>query len=100
DILNYMNEQSGIDLTKIFEQYVRHKSIPTLEIIENSPGVFMIRWISEVENFDMPVHILDKNGKRQLIKPTSKFKLMRLDGLTKESIGVDTFNYYIGVSIQ
>lgn len=100
DILNYMNEQSGIDLTKVFEQYVQHRSIPTLEIIENSPGVFMIRWISEVENFDMPVHIFDKDGNRQLIKPTSKFKLMRLDGLTKESIGVDTFNYYIGVSIQ
>ena len=100
DILNYMNEQSGIDLTKVFEQYVQHRSIPTLEIIENSPGVFMIRWISEVENFDMPVHIFDKDGNCQLIKPTSKFKLMRLDGLTKENIGVDTFNYYIGVSMQ
>lgn len=100
DILNYMNEQSGIDLTRVVEQYVQRKSIPTLEIIENSPGVFMIRWISEVDNFDMPVHIFDKDGKRQLIRPTTKFKVMHLDGLTKENIEVDSFNYYIGVSIQ
>ncbi|WP_228384220.1 M1 family metallopeptidase [Sphingobacteruim zhuxiongii] len=100
DILSYMNEQSGIDLTKVFEQYVQKKSIPTLEIIENQPGVFMVRWISEVEDFNMPVHIFDKDGKRQLIHPSSKFKLMRFDGLTKETLKADTFNYYIGLSIQ
>jgi len=100
DILAYMNEQSGIDLTKVFEQYVQKKSIPTLEIIENQPGVFMVRWISEVADFHMPVHIFDKDGKRQLIQPSSQFKLMRFDGLTKETLKVDTFNYYIGLSVQ
>jgi aminopeptidase N len=100
DILGYMSQESGINLDKTFEQYVRRTSIPTLEVIENNPGVFMIRWNSEVEGFDMPVHIFDKDGKRQLINPTDKFKIMRLDGLTKENFKVDTFNYYIGVTIQ
>jgi aminopeptidase N len=100
DILGYMSQESGINLDKTFEQYVRRTSIPTLEVIENNPGVFMIRWNSEVEGFDMPVHIFDKDGKRQLINPTDKFKVMRLEGLTKENFKVDTFNYYIGVTIQ
>ena len=100
DILGYMSQESGINLEKTFEQYVRRTSIPTLEVIENNPGVFMIRWNSEVEGFDMPVHIFDKDGKRQLINPTDKFKVMRLEGLTKENFKVDTFNYYIGVTIQ
>lgn len=100
DILNYMSKESGINLAKTFEQYVQRTSIPTLEVIQNSPGVFMVRWISEVKGFDMPVHIFDKDGKRMLIKPTENFKIMRLEGLTKENFKVDTFNYYIGTSIQ
>ncbi|OYD43194.1 M1 family metallopeptidase [Sphingobacterium cellulitidis] len=100
DILNYMSKESGINLAKTFEQYVQKTSIPTLEVIQNSPGVFMVRWISEVKGFDMPVHIFDKDGKRMLIKPTENFKIMRLEGLTKENFKVDTFNYYIGTSIQ
>ena len=100
DIVNYMSKESGINLDKTFEQFVQTKSIPTLEVIENSPGVFMIRWISEVKDFQMPVHIFDKDGKRLRIDPTDKFKVMRLDGLTKENFKVDTYNYYIGTTIQ
>lgn len=100
DIVNYMSKESGINLDKTFEQFVQTKSIPTLEVIENSPGVFMIRWISEVKDFQMPVHIFDKDGKRLRIDPTDKFKVMRLDGLTKDNFKVDTYNYYIGTTIQ
>lgn len=100
DIVNFMSKESGINLDKTFEQFVQKKSIPTLEVIENSPGVFMIRWISEVKDFQMPVHIFDKDGKRLRIDPTDKFKVMRLDGLTKENFKVDTYNYYIGTTIQ
>ncbi|MGX1640082.1 M1 family metallopeptidase [Sphingobacterium sp. NPDC055431] len=100
DIVEYMSKESGINLDKTFEQFVQTKSIPTLEVIENSPGVFMIRWISAVKDFQMPVHIFDKDGKRLRIDPTDKFKVMRLDGLTKENFKVDTYNYYIGTTIQ
>ena len=95
-----MSKESGIKLDKTFEQFVQTKSIPTLEVIENSPGVFMIRWISEVKDFQMPVHIFDKDGNRLRIDPTDKFKVMKLDGLTKDNFKVDTYNYYIGTSIQ
>ena len=100
DILKYMSDESGINLGKTFEQYIQHKGIPTLEIAEGRPGVFMIRWISEVDKFDMPVHIFDKDGKRVLINPTTSFKPFRLDGVTLENLKVDTFNYYIGVLKQ
>src|SRR5690606_4918888 len=100
DIVRYMSKESGIKLDETFEQVVQTKSIPTLEVIENSPGVFMIRWISEVKDFQMPVHIFDKDGKRLRIDPTDKFKVMKLDGLTKDNFKVDTYNYYIGTSIQ
>ena len=101
DILKYMTEHSGIDLSKVFEQYVQRKSIPTLEIRNASrPGSFIIRWNSEVDNFHMPVHIFDKDGKKVLIKPTTKWSTHRFEGLTTETIKADTFNYYIGVTTQ
>jgi len=101
DILKYMTEHSGIDLSKVFEQYVQRKSIPTLEIRNaGRPGSFIIRWNSEVDNFHMPVHIFDKDGKKVLIKPTTKWSTHRFDGLTTETIKADTFNYYIGVTTQ
>lgn len=101
DILKYMTEHSGIDLSKVFEQYVQRKSIPTLEIRNaGRPGSFIIRWNSEVDNFHMPVHIFDKDGKKVLIKPTTKWSTHRFEGLTTETIKADTFNYYIGVTTQ
>ncbi|WP_156306953.1 M1 family metallopeptidase [Sphingobacterium endophyticum] len=100
DIVSYINRESGMNLSKTFEQYVKTVNIPILEVIENDPGVFMVRWISEVKGFDMPVHIFDKDGKRMLIKPTDNFKVMRLEGLTSENFKADTFNYYIGTSVQ
>ncbi len=100
DILSYMNKESGLDLTKVFEQYVQRRSIPTLEVIEVRPSTFMIRWISEVKGFHMPVHIYDKDGKKIRIEPTSNFQNYKLEGVTKSSFKVDTFNYYIGISIQ
>ncbi|MEI5984146.1 MULTISPECIES: M1 family metallopeptidase [Sphingobacterium] len=101
DILKYMTEHSGIDLSKVFEQYVQRKSIPTLEIRNaGRPGSFIIRWNSEVDNFHMPVHIFDKDGKKVLIKPTTKWSTHRFEGQTTETIKADTFNYYIGVTTQ
>ena len=99
DIVNYISFKSGIDFKRTFIQYIQKSSIPTLEIIEKSPGEFLIRWISEVKGFDMPVHIIDQKGKRILIKPNTEFKIMKFNGLTKENLKVDTFNYYIGVTI-
>jgi len=100
DIVTYLNTKSGFDFTRTFEQYIRRTSIPTLEIIEDSPGEFMIRWVSEVKGFDMPVHLIDQYGNRILIRPNTEFKYMKFKGLTKETLKVDTFNYYIGVTIQ
>ncbi len=100
DILSYMNSSTGLDLTRVFEQYVRRKSIPTLEIIQNKEGQFIYRWIAEVSGFDMPVDLYGKSGEKIRLQPTTSFKPLRLEGHNKEDLQVDSFNYYIGVSIQ
>lgn len=99
DIVNFIIEQSSIDLTKVFEQYVKYQSIPVLEIRIASGKVYA-RWISEVNNFKMPVHIGIGDNKKKLFQISNRFKEIDLQGATKENINIDTFNYYIGVLWQ
>lgn len=100
DILHYINQSSGTDFSKVFEQYVQHRSIPTLELVVFEEGKLAYRWISEVEGFSMPVHVRVKGQDFVKLDATTEFKAIQLSGATKENIEVDTFNYYIGVIVQ
>jgi len=97
DIVHYLSQQSGLDLSKVFEQYVQHASIPTLEIQQDASGGIMGRWISEVKGFHMPIHIGIKGQKRQLIHLNQHFQSIKIPGLNKENIDIDRFNYYVGI---
>ena len=68
----YISEKSGIDLTEFWNQYLRTIKIPKMEYqVTNNQLSF--RYISIVENFDMPV-IAIVNGKEEWIFPTSEWK--------------------------
>jgi len=99
DIVGYINQQSGLNLTTIFDQYLRYKNIPTLEFRFNQ-GKTYCRWIADVDKFTMPVRIRAKGGEYQFISPLAKFKAIDLPGITRDNIEVDTFNYYIGVLVD
>ena len=52
----FMSKSSGMDLSKIFDQYLRTTMIPTLEYkIEN--GKLFYRWANCVKGFNMPVRV-------------------------------------------
>lgn len=97
DIVRYLSQQTGLDLSKVFEQYVQHASIPTLEIQQDASGAILGRWISEVKGFHMPIHIGIKGKNRQLVHLDQHFRAIKIPGLNKENIDIDTFNYYVGV---
>ena len=99
-VIEYFNRESGKDFTKIFDQYLRHRNIPTLEIrFENNQP--FVRWVADVPGFDLPVRVRLKGGKYQFVTPTTKFAVIKeLSGATKDNLEVDTFNYYIGVLVD
>lgn len=99
DIVNYINKQSGLNLTRIFDQYLRYKNIPTLEF-KFANGKTLCRWVANVEDFNMPIRIRAKGGNYKSITPTTVFKPINIPGLTKKNIEVDTFNYYIEVRVE
>jgi len=71
-IENYLSNETGIDLTQFFEQYLRTNMIPTLEYKLDSKSL-KYRYTNIVDNFDMPVQV--KIGdKEQWLFPTSNWK--------------------------
>jgi aminopeptidase N len=100
DIVNYICDQSGINLKPVFDQYLHYKNLPILEFMTNRDGKLAVRWQADAKGFNMPVRVKLKGGEYQYIKPTTRFTPVAIDGATKDNIEVDTFNYYIGVLVD
>jgi len=86
---NYLSEQSGIDLTAFFDQYLRDTRIPTLEYkIENKQLKY--RWTNIVDGFDMPIQVLIAN-KTQWIFPNNTWKTL---SIKSDTIKIDE-DFYV-----
>jgi aminopeptidase N len=96
DIVQYFNQQTGMDLTPVFNQYLRHTAIPTLELKFDSKGTVQYRWKVDEPGFQMPVRVGEKD-KWQIIKPTTDWQTMPTT-LEKDEFGVATDLYYVNVS--
>jgi len=90
-IENYISEQSGIDLTEFFNQYLRTTKIPTLEYgIDNNQLKY--RWTNIVEKFDMPIKV-NINNKEEWIYPNAEWKTLALEN-KNANLQVDP-NFYV-----
>ncbi|QJX46422.1 M1 family metallopeptidase [Hymenobacter taeanensis] len=98
-VVAYINQQSGHNLTAVFNQYLRHTALPTLEL-RFEQGRTLARWIADEPAFDLPVRVRVKGGSYQFIKSTTTFQAIEVPGLAKENVEVDTLNYYIGVLVE
>ena len=98
DVEKYMSEKSGMDLSKIFKQYLRLKDLPILEIERIQDGADLIvkyRWISPVTFFDMPVKATNAYGDYVWIKPDIQMQSMRIQNMKKSSFKIDETDFYI-----
>jgi aminopeptidase N len=97
DVVQYFNQQTGMDLTAVFNQYLRHTAIPTLELkFDDSKGTVQYRWKVDEPGFQMPVRVGNKD-KWQMIEPTVDWQTMPTS-LTKDKFDVATDLYYVNVS--
>ncbi|AZJ33919.1 M1 family peptidase [Tenacibaculum mesophilum] len=89
EIEKYMIEKSGIDLSKIFDQYLRTVKIPELEytIVNNT---LKYRWNNVVKGFNMPIKVTI-DGKDELLNPSDNWQTKTIKG---DSIEVDK-NFYV-----
>lgn len=96
DVVTYFNRQTGQDLTPIFNQYLRHADIPTLELFfDSTQGTVSYKWKADEPGFSMPVLVGDKNH-WQRITPTLEWQTMKTP-LTKDQFQVATDFFYVNV---
>jgi aminopeptidase N len=96
DVVQYFNEQTGMNLTPIFDQYLRHTAIPTLELkFDDSKGTVSYRWKVDEQGFQMPVRVGQKDH-WQIIKATTEWQTMPTS-LKKDDFDVATDLYYVNV---
>ena len=71
-VIAYFNKQTGIDLTPVFNQYLRHKELPVLQLRKGNNRL-EYRWKADVSGFNMPVDITLKNKTKRL-HPAANWK--------------------------
>jgi aminopeptidase N len=93
-IEDFMSQQAGINLGKVFDQYLRDVRIPVLEY-KITGKKLQYRWTNCVAGFDMPVAVNSQqagSSNRLLLSPTTDWKTIKVKKDT--SIELDT-NFYV-----
>jgi aminopeptidase N len=97
DVVEYFNRKTGINLTPVFDQYLRHTDLPTLELkFDEAKGTVAYRWKADEAAFAMPVRAGEKDH-WETLHPTGEWQEMKTP-LKKDEFAVATDLYYINVS--
>ena len=96
DLVAYINQRTGRNLTPLFDQYLRHTDLPTLELRFDEPGRVAYRWKADEPAFAMPIRVGVK-GQWQTITPTTDWQTMTTP-LTRDTFDVATDLYYVNVT--
>jgi aminopeptidase N len=96
DMVEFFNRETGMNLTPIFDQYLRHTAIPVLELkFDDTAGTFSYRWNTDEKAFAMPVRV-GKKGNWQIIQPKAEWQTMPTS-IKSSEFEVATDLYYVNV---
>ncbi|HEY2018606.1 MAG TPA: M1 family metallopeptidase [Bryobacteraceae bacterium] len=97
DVVRYFNQKTGMNLTPVFDQYLRHAGIPTLELTFDDPGgTVSYRWKVDEPGFRMPIRV-GAQDRWQTIHPTAEWQTMKTPGAGAD-FEVATDLYYVNVA--
>jgi aminopeptidase N len=99
DVVQYFNEKLGMNLTPVFDEYLRHTALPVLELkFDEAAGAVSYRWKADETAFAMPVRV-GASDHWEIVKPTAEWQTMKTP-LKKDEFQVATDLYYVAVSKQ
>ena len=89
----YITQHAGVDLSKVFDQYLRTTRVPVLEYkIDGS--TLRYRWTEVVPGFAMPVRLTLSDSGYTLVHPTQSWQKARLRLRRPADFRVDE-NFYV-----
>ncbi|HEX5872297.1 MAG TPA: hypothetical protein VFY65_17835, partial [Longimicrobium sp.] len=92
-VIEYVSREAGMDLSRVFQQYLTTPRIPELEYrVQGNRLSF--RWAGVVPGFDMPVRVTLAPGEYGQIAPTTEWQTANVRGITAASFRVDE-NFYV-----
>jgi aminopeptidase N len=92
-IETYLSRETGIDLSKIFDQYLRTTLIPTFEY-RLEGDTLHYRWSNVVPGFRMPVRVTVRWPELTRIEPTEQWQRVTVKLPTATDFRVDE-NFYV-----
>ncbi len=96
DMVKFFNEQTGKNLTPLFDHYLRQTALPVLELKFQENNKVAYRWKADVKAFAMPVKVGHKTN-WQTIQPTAEWQTLET-AIKKEDFEVATDLYFIDVN--
>jgi aminopeptidase N len=99
ELVAFINQQLGSDLTPLFDQYLRRTDLPVLELAFNeAEGTLAYRWKADERAFTMPIKVGDPAA-WQIVQPTTDWQVMKTT-LKKDAFAVATDLFYVDVRKQ
>jgi aminopeptidase N len=96
DVLAFFEERTGRRLGPIFDQYLRHTALPTLELKFQDAGKVAFRWQADAAGFAMPVKVGRKDAWR-VVTPTTEWQTIATP-LAQDQFEVAADLYYVNVT--
>ena len=91
-VRSYISREAGLDLSRVFAQYLETTMIPSLEYRVDS-GTLSHRWANVVAGFDMPVRVQMPGGER-VLHPSESWQTLAVGSVQPDDIVVDE-NFYV-----
>ncbi|MGV3696256.1 M1 family metallopeptidase [Flavobacterium sp.] len=95
-VINFFNQETGMNLTPVFNQYLRHAEIPKLEL-KIAKGKLQYRWNTEETNFAMPVDV-KIDGQKTRLQPSQQWTASKYQVKDLNNVEVLTNDFYINVN--
>ncbi len=93
-IESYITTQSGVDLRRVFDQYLRTRDVPVLEY-KIADSRLSYRWTNVVPGFAMPVRAgIGDSSTFTWLRPTAAWKVLSNPAAAGDSLRVDR-NFYV-----
>jgi len=93
EVEEYISREVGVDLEKMFDQYLRTASIPVFEY-QREGATLRYRWVDAVPGFDMQVGVTLAPGEFSVLHPTEDWQEIGVRLPAGAEVSVDP-NYYV-----
>jgi aminopeptidase N len=92
-VILFFNKETGLDLTPVFNQYLRTTNIPKLALALKDKKL-SYNWENVNADFNMPIDV-EIDGKRTRLSPTQKKQTLSVGDIKMEQVSVLTQHFLI-----